>query len=412
VLAGGDCAPHRDLLESVAGSWPREKERLATNEPVLQSSSGERVAVVPRGRGRVVAFSRLPEYFEYLASIPVDREAQPIPILASTTIAQATEGALVCANRSGSSPRRWLEYAVDMNPVFEESARSIRATAEAASEAPECPSRDTDPAPRCAEATPPTYGHRPEEPLEIGTAGAGTVLWFDRLLCASGAKPDVRRIGAAGHPVTPSRATGSLALGAAGATSELLDRWEVRCPGEAEPRTLYTNMYRCGLICPPPPFRVLSSATQRRLGESDARRRDQKWAAALAFLDDVPELEQGLEPVLLQRARALASVGRHQDAEAAYGRALALDRDDVDARLGQAKAKRELGDEAFYARVVVELAASVSADHDLYAEIQCAAGLALRKGGRVGEGEAKVEEACAEGYVPCCSLRQRESAKE
>lgn len=118
----------------------------------------------------------------------------------------------------------------------------------------QCPPFDIDP-PTCA-ADAAGRGETQALPWEWGWAAAGNSLWFDRLACADGSNAVVERIGSFGEAPVPSKAPSS---GAPGLGVDILDRYQVMCPGQ--PVTLwYTNLYRCGDLCVPAPFKVLPAA--------------------------------------------------------------------------------------------------------------------------------------------------------
>ena len=400
VLAGGDCAPHRELVETVARGWPREKEEVRQAKQSIRSGDGTTVAVVPERRGRVVSFASVQEYVEYVTSISVEQPPEPIPVLASMTFAQANAVALLCANREQRPSTPWFDFAADMDPRYAQMMNAFRSSLTGNTPSP-CPSPDSDPEARCPREVGAEYGYRPESPLELGLAAGGDLLWFGRLLCENGARPSVRRVGAVGRPVTPSGAAPSPALAALPGTAELLDRWEVRCPGDATPRTLYSNLYRCGLACPPRPFRVLPAATSHLLEQCDARAKD-KPADALPLLDQVPDSDRNLAPVLDRTAWLLVAAQRYADAEAAFRRLLTMDPNDVAARMGVAMARKWLGDDASYASEVLALRAVVSPGDEWYTDVQCAAGRVLQSQGQPVEASEAMEAACSEREAGCC----------
>lgn len=120
--------------------------------------------------------------------------------------------------------------------------------------AEQCPAYDFDP-PTCPDEVG-VRGDSLERPWEWGWAAAGNTLWFDRLACGDGSNPSVERVGNfGGAPVASS----SPSSGAPSMGVDVLDGYRVRCVGQ-EDLLWYTNLYRCGAMCVPAPFKVLPAA--------------------------------------------------------------------------------------------------------------------------------------------------------
>lgn len=131
---------------------------------------------------------------------------------------------------------------------------------------PACAPFDTEP-PTCP--TPNPRGLVPTVPLEWGDA-ARSVVWQGRLHCASGAMPDVVRTGSQAvadvqgtEGQSPVGAMNQIAeemgLSPEARDTEMIDRWVVQCPGEAE-RVWFASIYRCGDPCLPEGFRLAPRA--------------------------------------------------------------------------------------------------------------------------------------------------------
>lgn len=171
---------------------------------------------------------------------------------------------------------------------------------------------------QCAAEAPAGYGLSDEQPAEWGF-GAGTrTLWFGRLMCQGGAMPHVHRAGNAGRaPVdsdSPPSETGT-------GTLDVLDKWEITCPGQARPTVVYHNMYRCGSPCPPKGLTLLGGEAFRAYVASQRAVEAKEPARALELARRAHELAPDFELTIIWRAMQEAEAGHTARALKLYERA-------------------------------------------------------------------------------------------
>jgi hypothetical protein len=194
-----------------------------------------------------------------------------------------------------------------------------------------CPSRALPLDARACAAQPPR-GLSAQAPLEWGPT-EGINLWSGRLRCLSGAVPARRRVGEGG--LAPASDSPRSRLGA---DPELLELWELSCPGQT-PLRLYVNPHRCGLPCPPPglavtDLRVEAAIQSAHAGLQADRPQDAlEWARLAARQAPTDEVVQAT----LGHAALMAHVW--PEAIAAFEAVLAVDGTDPTARLGLALAR-------------------------------------------------------------------------
>ena len=130
-----------------------------------------------------------------------------------------------------------------------------------------------------------------EKPWEWGWAAAGNTLWFDRLACADGSNASVERMGNFGGAPVASQARSS---GAPSMGVDVLDAYRVSCLGQPD-TVWYTNLYRCGDLCVPAPFKVLPAAAANEMSAAMRALDDHEEVNALrhgkAVVDLAPDFE-------------------------------------------------------------------------------------------------------------------------
>lgn len=252
----------------------------------------------------------------------------------------------------------------------------------------------------CRTVRPADYGLVPEAPLEIGLAASGRSIWFGRLLCPNGALPEVTRRGNIGPPKRPSRSPLS-AMGRLG--FELLDVWEVRCPLDDTPTTLYTNIYRCGLKCPPGNFRVLDARRHGIYLEAAGMVGKGRFSEALKKMEEIGPEERTTEKINHRLGVLYLREGRLKDARAALEIARAMDPVDPYLRLHVGFVDLQEGNLDAYAAVVTALLEELPEDHALHPELACRKGVVLRESDEK-RGKALMGEACEQGHQPCCTM--------
>lgn len=146
--------------------------------------------------------------------------------------------------------------------------------------------------------TPQTRGVTKEDPLQWGPMAFGA-LWNGLLLCPDGSLASADRSGSVGSipgqdaPRNPAAPDMSALLG--GTPSDIIDRWEITCPG-MDTRVWYVNGYRCGDPCPPDGLRVTPGAVLRLFEARDIEPSDARAADALRLADEVTRRWPDLEP--------------------------------------------------------------------------------------------------------------------
>jgi hypothetical protein len=253
-----------------------------------------------------------------------------------------------------------------------------------------CPTPVTDP-PACTEAQA-ALGRTPENPLEWGYAAAGNSLWYDRLACADGSIPGVTRLGNIG--VAPL-ASASPASDAPRFGGDVLDQWGVSC-GE-EQTLLYTNLYRCGALCVPSPFRLVPGATMvlvdRAQQSLQAERLDDVATTARSIGASAP----GFEIAWVLQASFLQAASQPQEALEAWEGAARV-RDSAVTRSHHAEVLAWLG-RTTEARLEANELLARFGDTSLGPRLRCT--LAQTESDPALRVE-RAAAACAEGYTLCC----------
>lgn len=192
-----------------------------------------------------------------------------------------------------------------------------------------CPSRVLDV--RQCQAMP-ARGSTPQTPLEWGPT-EGNALWAGRLRCASGAVPARRRVGEGGlAPASDSPKSAVLA------DPELLELWELSCPGQPALR-LYVNPFRCGLPCPPPGLTVTDLRVEAALQAAHAALQADRAQEALDWSRLAARQAPTDEVVQATLGHAALMGHAFPEAIAAFEAVLAVDGTDPTARLGLALAR-------------------------------------------------------------------------
>lgn len=137
--------------------------------------------------------------------------------------------------------------------------------------------------------SPQTHGATREDPLQWGTMAFGD-LWQGMLVCPGGAVAEAHRSGSVGSipaqsaPANPEIGSITAELGLPPA--DIIDRWEIRCPG-MEPKVWFVNGYRCGDPCPPDGLTVAPRAIVQLFLSANLKSGDPNTAAALMLADKV-----------------------------------------------------------------------------------------------------------------------------
>jgi len=219
------------------------------------------------------------------------------------------------------------------------------------------------------------------------------------LLCENGGEPSSRRLGSLTPPVE-YRPTGRH-IGAL-RRSDMLDQYEVICPGDTAPRVFYVNSYRCGAPCFPAGFRALSDEAQQQLSAALAALKQERFVEALEHAQRARALEPASELVHARLGTALFVTKRYDEAFSEFQQARAIDAKDPQYRLHAAMAKLATGDTRYYRTVVEELLAELPAQHPLVEELHCRHAHALRRDGELDRAQPLAKRACAAGRAECC----------
>jgi tetratricopeptide (TPR) repeat protein len=380
VGKGASCDPYRETLERVANEWPPASHR----------------------QGRPVSVSHPREYLAYLEATASTGEVRPFPYAVSPAYVVAVRTLLTCDNRQGKGCGRWVSLLKDIDPMLKE---QLEKASEAAVNVPAgCPTEATEiDMAACAASRPENYGYGKELPMEIGMAAKGQSLWFGRLLCNDGAVPEVRRTGNVGPRVAPTSAVSWLSIDA---DSELLDRWEVSCPGDREPKVLYTNLYRCGLLCPPRGFRLLTAASEATYNASLELAGKGRFQEAFDLVLELPTEDLASETLTSWRGVLLSRLERYDEARPALQAVVALRPKNPYYRLELAMVDLGQGKNEEYFKVVEALLAELPTDDELHWELICRKGFHLLRSGNAQDGEPLIKQACEAGFERCCKPTQ------
>ena len=378
IPKGAECGEHLAFLESVVAKWPPEHPE------------GSRVVSAP-----------MEHFLDYITENATTGERRPFPTLLSPEYFWAAFLLERCATRDGGDRDRWLSVLYEMNPtnIYGKTAEWV---SEAVANLPAiCPGSDDDvDEERCRTERPPEYGLTPESPLEIGIAAGGQSLWYGRLICPNGALPAIRRMGNAGPPTVPSESPTS-PLGGRG--TELLDVWEVQCPGIGDPVTLYSNLYRCGLNCPPGAFRVLDARVHRIYQEASALIRKNAFDKALRKMEEIAPDERTTLDINHRFGVLYLQKELFAKARKALETALAMNPTNPYLKLHISFVDLQEGKRDEYATVVEALLDELPDDHSLHAELVCRKGVVLRDQNK-DEGTTLMRKGCDLGHKPCCEM--------
>ena len=382
ILSREECRPHLAYFKGVVDRWPGEKRD-----------------------GRRLVSGSLDDYLSYVADVATEGPVRPFPELISPEYYYAAFALERCSARDGGDNDKWLALLKRMNPTAgtlrQEKAQEIAKGYEVRSAA--CPGLDTEiDEESCAGAVTDEFGYSREAPMELGFAAGGQALWFGRLVCANGATARTRRLGSVGAP--PVESSSSLSpLGGGGI--EVLDKWEVRCPGEDEPRVLYASVYRCGLNCPPKPFRVMSARAAKANGESHRVIRgedDPQYAEAIAIIETIPEGERDVEVIQSWLGVLYLGVGELGKARTHFERVVSMNPDNPYHRLHLSFVDAEEGKAEPYLATLDRLLEELPSDHELYPELVCRKGLLLRAQDKGDKADDLVRRGCELGDKRCC----------
>lgn len=276
-----------------------------------------------------------------------------------------------------------------------------------------CPSLELALDLRACADLPEDYGLAPTSPLEWGPGAHGNdTLWMGRLMCAEGAVPKVKRLGSLGEPPRASQSAPSPLWTGFG---EVLDMWEVQCPGEAEARVLYANIYRCGNPCPPSPLKILDAeaalalaAGEDAMGALQAGQISQEVALETMVESGkrAGEVAPGSEAVQSRLGFAYLVSQRFDEARQAYERAAEINPGDPFHLLHLSWVEMEAGNALAYAERVEALVRGTPEDHELYPEALCRyAGVLVgsEEPGAMEQAAMLAEQACSAGFDACCA---------
>lgn len=255
---------------------------------------------------------------------------------------------------------------------------------------------------QCA-ALPKQHGLTPETPLEWGNAGRGQ-LWYGRLMCPSGASPQVERSGNIGSVKYGSTAAlsehGEAMSGLAGGESpDIVDAWTVHCPGGSH--EWYANIYRCGSPCPPAGFRIMDAEAARAVSDADELLSGGQPTAALNAARKAQDLEPGADMPMLYAGLALIQLGRYAEALDALEAAFAIDSTATVPGL-YAIQSAVLTESWARGRAISDtMMGQLSPGDEAYPDALCLRSRILAGQGDAGADTAR-EAACAAGAASCC----------
>lgn len=227
---------------------------------------------------------------------------------------------------------RWLGVILVAGTASGCSAANIHGDrAQSASAAERCPSRALDVDLRTCSAADGRRGQA-GQPLEWGPTD-GDALWAGRLRCTGGAVPARRRVGEGGLASATSAPRSTLP-----GDDELLELWELQCPGQPATRA-YINPFRCGSPCPPAGFTVSDVRLDAMLEAAQSALAQDRDAEALDWARLALQQSPGDELALATLGQAALQQHAWPDAIRALTGVLALDPADPTARLGLALAR-------------------------------------------------------------------------
>lgn len=251
----------------------------------------------------------------------------------------------------------------------------------------------------CSQDPQQTYGVTMENPAEWGF-GAGTrTLWFGRIMCEDGTLPDIIRSGNVGPAPKPSSSpTSETGLGE---THDILDKWLVMCPGNAQPIAVYHNMYRCGSLCPPANLRLMRGDAFRAYIDSQRASDENEHDVAYKLAVEAHKLEPDLELTILWRALLEQRRNAFEVALELYDRAATLNPHVPFARIQKSDVLIQLGrgDEALVILDAIE--ADLADDDPGKPRVDCLRATALHS----KDPKKAIElaaQACAAGEKMCC----------
>lgn len=251
----------------------------------------------------------------------------------------------------------------------------------------------------CSAQTSQTYGLTMENPAEWGF-GAGTrTLWFGRIMCQDGTMPDIMRAGNVGPAPNPSTSpTSETGLGEA---HDILDKWLVMCPGNAQPISVYHNMYRCGSLCPPPSLRLMNGEAFRAYIESQRASDESQHDDAYALAVKAHELEPDLELTILWLGLLEQRKNNFERALELYDKASTLNPHVPFASIQKCDVLIQLGREDEALILLDEILADLPADAAGKPRVDCLRATALHPT-KPKEALELAARACAAGEKMCC----------
>ncbi len=248
----------------------------------------------------------------------------------------------------------------------------------------------------CAEQSS-DYGLTPENPAEWGF-GAGTrTLWFGRMMCEDGSMPEISRRGNIGKAPNPSSSPeGPSEMGAL----DILDLWEVQCPGEPV-LEVYHNMYRCGSPCPPAGTKLIPAQAYSDYIASYQAHEEGDPDLALSKAQSAHAASPRFEILSLWLAILSQEAGHFEEALTLYDEVLAIKPDDTYSKIKKAIVLNTLGRPTEALAITTPLVGSIPPDDPAHGNALCAHATALLP---TSPDDARhyATQACAAGVQSCC----------
>lgn len=244
-----------------------------------------------------------------------------------------------------------------------------------------------------------SYGLSPDTPAEWGF-GAGTrTLWFGRLMCQSGAMPDIVRVQSleaptlSSSPQSPTRTRPE---------TDVLDIWLVHCPEFDEPLPIYHNMYRCGSPCSPTGTALLPARAYEAYIESYKAHEKQDASLALTLASQAHQLAPDFELTTLWLALMQHETGHYEQALPLYEAVLAFKPSDTFSRLQRAVLYNALDRPTDALAITTPLLETLTdADGAMYFDVLCAHASALLQT-NPEDARTLARQSCAAGVKACC----------
>ncbi len=242
-----------------------------------------------------------------------------------------------------------------------------------------------------------SYGLSAETPAEWGF-GAGTrTLWFGRLTCPSGAMAEITHIESIEASTTSSTQKSPMAT----EEPDVIDIWEVNCPGTTPPTKIFHNMYRCGNPCPPQGTKLLPAAAYQLYIESYKAHEAAAHEDALELARQAYEQAPNFELLTLWLALLSHESGYYQDAINLYADVLTFKPSDTFSKLQQAILYNAINQPEDALLITEPLLNSLTREDPAYSDALCAHATALMSS-EPNQAKLMAIEACSAGTKACC----------